>query len=243
MRTVQKEKLAEYPVVSPRRQRHVPRPFRKGWLIAYKINRTIRSTLALSEVGKLDKIEGHLHPKEAMTLFFFAYHPTKEGRVVEIGSFKGKSTAWIATAIKLVSINDKVVAIDPHINVGEGEAVPKYEEPSSYEAFLKNLEKLSLLDYVEPIRQTSESAVKTWNEKIRLLFIDGSHRYEDVLLDLRLWEPWVVEGGIIIVHDTNPDGTLQGVNRAIDEYIKPSKRFKRLLELSNLTVFKKMASG
>jgi len=48
----------------------------------------------------------------------------------------------------------------------------------------------------------SEKAAHGWSKPIRLLWIDGDHRYEPAQLDFKLWEPFVVEGGIIAMHDT-----------------------------------------
>lgn len=237
---MQTNKLNQYPLVKPRHQRWMPRQLRKGWRITRKINQTVSNVLELQDIEKIDKIKGHLHPTEGMTLFYFAYRPACNGRIVEIGSFKGKSTAWLATALKVGKVCDKVVTIDPHINVKDLEVVPDYDEPSSYEEMLQNLRDLGLLYFVDPIVATSQCAAKSWNQSIRLLFIDGSHRYEDVLLDLRLWEPWVNAGGIICMHDTHPK--VKSVNLAIDEYIKHRRNVKKLLELGNFTIFKKLSS-
>ena len=224
-------------IVKPKYPKWLPCPFRKGWRLSRQINKRILSILDYSEIKKLDALEGHLHYREGMTLFFFAYRKTFEGRVVEIGSFKGKSTAWIATALKLARTEEKIVAIDPHINIRDLEVVPDYTESTSYDIFLNNLSQLDILSFVEPVRSTSESAAKNWDQQIRFLFIDGSHRYEDVLLDMSLWIPWVNVGGIICMHDSSDSR----VHRAIKEYIKSSDCLKIELDIGNLTVLRKIA--
>jgi len=238
MKTIRPATLKKYPLVRPRRQRWVPRPLRKGWGIARKINRTARKFLELSDIEKLDSIEGHLHPKEGMVLFHFAYHALIEGRVVEIGTFKGKSAAWLATGLKLGNIDDRVVTIDPHVNVQDPEVVPYYGEPSSYEIMLDNLRGIGLLSFIEPVVATSHDAAKNWCQPIRLLFIDGSHRYQDVLLDLKLWVPRVNRRGVICMHDTRAQ--MRGVNYALKDYIKSQNNIRRVLQLSNLTVLEKV---
>ena len=47
----------------------------------------------------------------------------------------------------------------------------------------------------------SSEIAKTWNKPIHLLFIDGSHEYEDVLADFRNFYPHVIPGGIVAFHD------------------------------------------
>jgi hypothetical protein len=85
---------------------------------------------------------------------------------VEIGSFKGKSTCWMAKALQLAGTNEKITAIDPHINMRNPDVVPDYKEESSFDAFLNNLKNCGVSQYVEPIKQTSKNAAKNWNQPI-----------------------------------------------------------------------------
>jgi len=185
-------------------------------------------------------MDGYLTCREGAILYYFAFNPTCKGRVIEIGSFKGKSTAWLAMALRAARINDRIVAIDPHINTHDFQVVPEYEEASSYQTFMDNLSGMKLALWVDPVRATSEAAAANWSQPVRLLFVDGSHRYEDVLRDFQLWEPFVEKNGIICVHDTSPVPYFPGVARATCEYFVGGKRFREILRLKNLTVFKKL---
>jgi len=227
--------------VHPKYPLWIPAWLRTGWQVSRKINQTYAEMLDAETAEELFSIEGHITARQCATLFYFAYTLPGPGPIVEIGSFKGKSTVWMGQALKQRAENIKVVAIDPHINTRDTEVVPDYEEESSYEAFLNNVSVVGLDKWVEPVIKTSEDAAKDWNQPIRLLFIDGSHRYEDILLDLQLWEPEVNTGGIIILHDTKPTGPFPGVCRAINEYLRSSPRFKEVIQLLNLTVFKKIS--
>ena len=51
-----------------------------------------------------------------------------------------------------------------------------------------------------------------------MLFIDGSHQYEDVIADFNNFYPFVVPNGIIGIHDVIPNWV--GVTKAWNEYIK-----------------------
>ena len=230
--------------VHPKYPQWMPACFRTGWLISRKINQTFASVVEESVAEKLFAVEGHITARQCATLFYFAYAGDGSGRVVEIGTFKGKSTVWMAQALKQrAEEGAKVAAIDPHINTKDTEVVPDYQEESSYEAFMNNVSSAGLDEWVEPVKKMSADAAKDWNQPIRLLFIDGSHRYEDVLLDLQLWEPDVNAGGIIILHDTKPIGPFPGVRRAINEYLRSSSRFEEVIQLLNLTVFRKLSSN
>ncbi|MBA3723729.1 MAG: class I SAM-dependent methyltransferase [Candidatus Levybacteria bacterium] len=115
-----------------------------------------------------------------------------EGTVVEIGSFCGKSTIWLAQG------KNKVYAIDPHKgNVGEDE---KY--PPTYKTFIKNLQTANVRTSVVPLVKTSEEAATKWNKKIKVLFIDGLHDEKNAGRDFELWSKHVVNGGVIAIHDS-----------------------------------------
>ena len=118
--------------VKPRSPRWLPAPFRSGWKLSRKINQTISEVLTASQAENLHSVEGFLTYREGAVLFYFAYTQFCLGRVVEIGSFKGKSTVWIAKALEISRKDEKVVAIDPHMNTGETGVVPIYDEQSSY---------------------------------------------------------------------------------------------------------------
>jgi hypothetical protein len=56
------------------------------------------------------------------------------------------------------------------------------------------------------------------DEHFDFVYLDGSHFYEDVLRDIKLWLPKVRLGGLIGGHDyMTSRGVHQGVRRAVDE--------------------------
>jgi predicted O-methyltransferase YrrM len=212
--------------VHPTLPHWLPSPLRKGWLLSGKINKVLSRVVDESVFNNLSAVEGQINIRQCAVLFYFAYARTDEGKVVEIGSFKGKSTVWLAKALQLSGRKEKVFAMDPHVR-------------DSYETFLNNISRLNLSEWVESVKSTSEEAAKTWNQIIKLIFIDGSHRYEDVLLDLQLWVPRVKRGGVVVMDDTDPKGNFPGVVRAIREYRESNQNLKEILRLGKLTVYEK----
>ena len=61
--------------------------------------------------NRFKKIEGFLFPLEGYTLMMLAANGAGEGEIVEIGSYKGKSTCWLATGSKGAG-REKVTAVD-----------------------------------------------------------------------------------------------------------------------------------
>lgn len=227
--------------VYPKYPLYLPVFLRTGWKLSKKINELVFSLLSEQQIQQIKSIEGQFNLREGATLFYLAYISSKtDGMIVEIGSFKGKSTCWMAKALQIADSNEKIIAIDPHINTHDIR-VPAYKEESSFEAFKNNLKNCGVTQYVEPVKQTSEDAAKFWNQPIKLLFVDGSHIYDDVMLDLKLWEPHLDVGGVLVMHDTKPMGPKVGVRRAVNDYIVKNGRFKKLLQLKNMTCFTKTA--
>ena len=63
----------------------------------------------------------------------------------------------------------------------------------------------------------SESAY--YSAKFDFVYIDGSHRYEDVVADIDAWWPLVSDKGILAGHDWSmPSGDHAGVQKAVREF-------------------------
>jgi predicted O-methyltransferase YrrM len=126
---------------------------------------------------------------------------------VEIGSFKGRSTACLAFGIR--GTGKHVFAIDTFegnekdFKPNEAYGGKTYFVASFYESFLANLERNGLSSYVTPLRAASSEVGKTWDKPIHFLFIDGGHEYEDVLADFQTFYPHVVPGGLVAFHDVH----------------------------------------
>lgn len=111
---------------------------------------------------------------------------------VEIGAAWGKSSSYMAVEIANSKKNIKFDVID------------KWEDEngSFYEKYLNNVN--SILKYINPIKGYSTDVVNNYlDNSIDFLFIDASHKYEDVLNDINLWYHKVKHNGIIAGHDYN----------------------------------------
>jgi hypothetical protein len=60
------------------------------------------------------------------------------------------------------------------------------------------------------------------DESLDFVFLDASHKYDDIKADLFAWYPKVKKGGIFAGHDYP---TWTQVVRAVDEFF-PSKNFR-----------------
>lgn len=138
----------------------------------------------------VQSIPGWLTKHEGMLLEILAKEQSALGGViVEIGSYCGKSTIWLAQS------GERVYAVDPHKgNVSGGKTKP------TLKAFKKNIAKAGA-DNVIAVVKMSKAAARNWNQPIKLLFIDGLHDEKNARQDFTLWNRFVVEGGIVAMHD------------------------------------------
>ena len=173
----------------------------------------------------VESIDGWLTKPEANLLYKFAKKCSGKGTIVEIGSWKGKSTVCLSEGLR-DGAGGKVHAVDPFTGSSEHGDVDTYNE------FLSNIKRAGIDEYVIPHRQYSEDAAKEWDgSPIELLWIDGAHEYEFVIKDYQLWEPYLVEGGTIAFHDS----TDPGVWPVLDKYIFRSKKFRRIRFIHGIT--------
>src|SRR5256884_7036404 len=133
-------------------------------------------------------VPGWLTDEEGEALYDLARACTGKGVIVEIGSWKGKSTVCLGLGSK-EGAPLPIYAVDPHADYRFGD-------------FKTNVERAGIADLVRPIASLSQPAADDFDEPIELLFVDGSHEYDLVLEDFEKWVPKVVEGGWIAFHDT-----------------------------------------
>ncbi len=120
--------------------------------------------------------------------------------VVEIGSWKGMSTAILARTV--VDSSGSVFAVD-HWMGSEGVAHHEVAKTTDiFSIFKYNLSALGLWDSVHPLVMDSETAAKIFADGILdLVFLDSDHRYESVKKDISSWLPKLRNGGILCGHD------------------------------------------
>ncbi len=182
-------------------------------------------------------VEGWLTVEEGELLYRLARACTGEGVIVEIGSFKGKSTIWLARG-SLAGARTRVVAIDPHTGSTEHrhDGAPVW----TYDEFLANLHRAGVEEVVRPVVATSAEAAAHFDQLVELLFIDGDHRYEMVRQDFELWFPKLMEGGYLLMHDTI---RWAGPRRVARESIYRSRNFRHVGFVHSITFGQKVAEN
>lgn len=132
------------------------------------------------------KIPGHLSTIHGLFLYFYAWRA--KGDIVEVGSYRGKSTTWLAGGTK-----HRVYAVDDFRGVAEH---PGETPDQLYTAFKKNTEQF---DNIVLLRGESAKVAEGFIGKLGLLFIDGDHEVDSIRADYVAWGKFL--DGPVIFHD------------------------------------------
>lgn len=153
-------------------------------------------------LARLQGVDGWLTEAQARRLWEAAAEVRDGGLIVEIGSFRGRSTIVLASA---AAAGVQVVAIDPH---GGGDRGPQEITPDArrghedFDAFRANLERAGVQARVRHVRLPSQSAMAEVDGAVDLLYVDGAHRYRPARADIERWGARVSPGGALLIHDS-----------------------------------------
>jgi len=154
-------------------------------------------------------IKGFLDDEEALRLYELAREASRHGPCLEIGSYCGKSAAFLGLACQ--ERGSVLFSIDHHRGSEEQQPGQDYFDPElwderrglidTFPLFRKTLAELSLDDSVVPIVCPSSLAAKAWQTPLSLVFIDGSHTFDSAFRDYLAWSSHLQPGGFLVIHD------------------------------------------
>jgi predicted O-methyltransferase YrrM len=161
---------------------------------------------------------GFLPVDEAMALFAVAVRAlaSAPGPLVEIGSYLGRSTLFLAAAIAATDAAPLVVfGIDHHrgseeMQAGWPDHDPTLVDPASgrmdsLARFRASIGSAGAEDLVVAVVGDSARVATNWSTPAALVFIDGGHGTSPCWADYRGWAPHVAPGGFLVFHDVFAD--------------------------------------
>jgi predicted O-methyltransferase YrrM len=133
--------------------------------------------------------------------------------VLEVGSYCGKSTIYLAAAAR--EAGQLVVTVDHHRGSEEHQPGWEFHDPGLVDPATGRLDTLPALratlaaagledDVVVVVGRSAEVA-RLWRTPLGLVFIDGGHTDAAAVTDYEGWAPWVAPGGVLAIHDVFPD--------------------------------------
>ena len=182
-------------------------------------NGNFESTLEL-----ISDVEGWLTDAQARRLWDAAGRVPAGGRIVELGSFRGRSAIVLARSS---TPEVEVIAVDPH---GGGDRGPQEITPDAElgsadnQAFNANLERAGVKERVRHVRAMSSDAHGDVEGPLEMLYVDGAHRYAPAREDIDRWGARVVPGGSMLIHDSfNAIGVMLAQLRLL--FLSPHWRY------------------
>lgn len=164
-----------------------------------------------------NSVRGFLPDDEGRQLYEWALEAAQIGPLLEIGSYCGRSTIWLAQAAQA---RDTVVfAVDHHRGSEEHQPGESHHDEAlvdasgqfdSFAEFRRNIAAAGLDSPVIPIVSASADLAPHWRGSLGMVFIDGGHSLDAALTDYRAWAPRLSPGGILAIHDVFPDPSQGG---------------------------------
>jgi len=181
-------------------------------------------------------VEGWMTPGQARKLWDCASAVRAGGQIVEIGSFRGRSTIVLGRAM---APDVTLIAIDPHAGNDRGpQELEGFEEHAAadFDVFRANLARAGVADAVRHIRKFSTEALEDVSGDIDLLYIDGAHRFRPALEDIRRWSARIAPGGTLLIHDSF---SSVGVTGALVAELFFSREFRYLGRSESMTHYER----
>jgi predicted O-methyltransferase YrrM len=161
-------------------------------------------------------VEGWMTPAQARRLWDASSRVPAGQAVVEIGSFRGRSTIVLASA---AAEGVEIIAIDPHAGNDRGpQEIEGFVDEAELDnaAFEANLSQAGVRDRVRHLRKFSDVAHGDVDGDVHLLYVDGAHRYRPALTDIQDWGRRIAPGGTLLIHDSfSSIGVTGAIARAL----------------------------
>jgi MMP 1-O-methyltransferase len=156
---------------------------------------------------------GFMPAEEGFALYEAAREAGRAGPILEIGSYCGKSTLYLAAAAR--EAGTTVVTVDHHHGSEEHQPGWEYHDPSLVDTasgridtlfrFRRTIHDAGVEDVVVAVVGRSADVAELWSTPLGMVFIDGGHTDEAARADYAGWAPHVRPGGLLVIHDVFPD--------------------------------------
>jgi predicted O-methyltransferase YrrM len=181
-------------------------------------------------------VDGWMTDDQGLRLWDAARALGPGARIVEIGSYRGRSAIVLAHA---APEDAEVIAIDPHAGNDRGpqQWVGTAEEGEGDNAlFRANLERAAVSSRVRHVREFSQKALAEVTGEVDVLYIDGAHKLRPARADIDRWGDRVRPGGVMLIHDSF---SSVGVTLALMQRLFLSRRWRYEGRSTSMTQYRR----
>ncbi|MEO9323697.1 class I SAM-dependent methyltransferase [Nocardioides sp. C4-1] len=157
--------------------------------------------------------KGFMPDDEGALLHRCAAERASSGPLLEVGTYCGKSAIYLGAAAQ--AAGGTVFTVDHHRGSEENQAGWEHHDATLVDpaigrmdtlpVFRRTIHDAGLEDVVVAIVGRSTTVSAHWRTPLSLLFIDGGHAEEHAQNDYSGWAPWVMAGGLLVIHDVFPN--------------------------------------
>jgi predicted O-methyltransferase YrrM len=197
-------------------------------------------------------VRGFLPDAEGRALHRLACERLPHGPVLEVGTYCGKSAVYLGAAAR--EVGGVVLTVDHHRGSEENQAGWEHHDPDLVDdrtgridtlPFVRRtLAEAGLQDVVITVVGESATVAAYWRTPLSLLFIDGGHGETPAHADYTGWAPWVMNGGLLAIHDVFPD-PADGGRPPYDVYLRAvaSGVFEEVEVVGSLRVLRRVSGS
>jgi MMP 1-O-methyltransferase len=176
-----------------------------------------QGTRAEELVRQAEATPGFLSPTEGRSLQRAAETATRTGLgpLLEIGSYLGRSTLFLAAGVVSAGASTVLYSLDHHHGSEEMQAGWPDHEPDlideatgrmdSLMRWRRRIDECAADDVVVGIVGRSDLVAANWTTPLSFVFIDGGHGADVEWADYRGWSEKLAAGGLLAIHDVFAD--------------------------------------
>ena len=149
-------------------------------------------------VDEWNRIRGWFSLEKAIVIQKYVRKLPAASRLVELGSFEGRSSVAIAAVMP----QDSVLHCVDHFEGSMEHHEKELDVRDIFESFLGNIERFGVRDRIRVMKSNTIDAARQFaDHSVDLLLHDASHDFDSVVADLQAWYPKLKTNGRLFCDD------------------------------------------